>query len=186
MPTVPNTWAVLQAMQYLIQTQVLVSSVSPFSLWTPDDQLKYGTDNPNGSITNCIHIGVPKEWASNNLYPNQCHIIPPMSESVSRHALGGKVWDEDEIIVLFWVSRKDDYYAAMKTIVAMRDAIYPMLAQHAELPGAPTVVAGKIRVGGGSGHSGYVINNIIGEDWDGWGFTWWVRQEWFITGGFTN
>src|SRR5690242_17491965 len=106
----PQTWTMLQGLQTTIQNEVLVSSASPFSLFdtTPDvgnpgqvsDATRFGT-NPNGAITNAIYLGVPKDWQMK--YPAQCHIIPPKEDGglSARHALGGKVWLEQDITVRF-------------------------------------------------------------------------------------
>lgn len=183
MPSSSASWTVLQAIQYRIYSEVLVGSpaASPFSTWNATDQTKYGA-NPFGTIGTAIFIGVPKDWPSLAYLPRQCHIIPPMNEHVYWRALGGKTWDEQMLYVRFVFSRYDDWYQTQQDMIAARDAMYAMMAKHAELPNAPTVAASKFQH---PDHAppAYHHDEVIGSEWDCWGFGYWVRQEFYPTLG---
>ena len=192
MPSAPNTVAVLQAIQYRIQQEVLVGGVSPFTLFstTPSssnngqsDAVRYGT-NPNGNCANAIYIGVPKDWPSQRLYPRMCHVIPPPTRDVQRHALGGKVWDWAEVYIRFLFSRKDDWYQTQLDLIAAADVMYGVLTRHAELPGANTVQATTPMKSGQL--PAYHHDGMIGEEYDCWGFLWRVKQEWTVSGGIVQ
>lgn len=179
-PYAPNSWKMLQAVQYRIFSELLVNSVSPFSTWNAADQAKYG-NNPFGQVTTAVYIGVPKDWPSINYCPRQCHIIPATQENVGWRALGGKTWDIQAVYVRILYSRKADWYQTQQDILAARDAMYVMLSSHAELPNAPTVAAAKMT----APHNvpAYHHDGALGEDFDCWGFAYWLRQEWFAPGG---
>jgi hypothetical protein len=181
-PAAPQTWTMLQAIQYRIFAEVLVNGASPFSTWNATDQAKYG-DNPFGAVSTAIYIGVPKDWPAINYVSRMCHIIPATDENVAWRALGGKTWDQQFIYVRFLYSRKSDWYQTQQDLLAARDAMYVMMSAHAELPNAPTVAAAKMV----PPHNipAYHHDNAIGEDWDCWGFAYWTRQEWFAPGGIS-
>src|SRR5579872_298823 len=166
MPVAPQSWAVLQAIQYRIWNEVKVGGVSPFTPFIPGDQAKYG-GNPQGTIANAVYIGVPKDW--NITYTRQCHVIPFMREDVSWRALGGKVWDDADVYVRYCFNRvKVDWYQTEQDLINARDATYVTFAQHAELPFTPIVRAVKpmqVRQ-----VPAYHHDEVIGRDWDCWGF----------------
>lgn len=179
MPTAPQTWAVLQAIQYRIWNEVKVGGVSPFSTFSAADQTAFGT-NPEGTVTTAVYIGVPKDWDVSE-YPKQCHIIPPMQENVYWRGLGGKVWDEQSIYVRVCVSRHDNWYQAQQDIINARDAMYTVFSKHAELPFTPIVRATKAMQP--RQIPAYHHDQAIGVDWDCWGFLLWLNQEWFVSAG---
>lgn len=193
MPFAPNTTAVLQAIQYRVQQEVLVNSASPFTAFSTaantgnpsgvSDATRYGT-NPNGTITNAIFIGVPKDWPSLRLYPRMCHVIPPPMRDVERHALGGKVWDWSQVYIRFIFQRKDDWYQNQLDLIAAADVMYGVLTRHAELPGASTVQATTPMKSGQL--PAYHHEEMVGEEYDCWGFLWRVKQEWTVSGGIVQ
>lgn len=180
MPVSPQTWAVLQAIQYRVWNEVQVGGVSPFSAFNPADQAKFG-NNPQGTIANAVYIGVPKDWDSSQ-YPRQCHIIPFMTENVQRRALGGKVWDDGDVYIRVVFNRHDDWYQTMQDIIAARDAMQVILIKHAELPITPIVRAVQPRTP--RQIPAYHHDEAIGVDWDCWGFLLHTSQEWFAPTGF--
>ena len=182
MPTAPQTWTALQALQWRMFNEVLVNSASPFSTLSsnqnPDnpgnvsDATRYGT-NPFGTVTTAVIIGVPKAWPA--LYPKQCHIIPPMHAKVHWRALGGKTWDEKIAIVRFVFQRTNDWYQTQQDLINAADATYAMLAKHAEMVNAPTVAASRVEPM--PQIPAYHHDEVIGVDFDCWGFGVWMRQE---------
>ncbi len=184
MPSAPQTWTMLQALQARIFNEVLVGGVSPFSTWNTTDQARFGVNSfaTGGQVTTAIYIGVPKDWAAINYLPKQCHIIPPTPETVHRRNLGGHIWDEAHVSVFFRFSRKQDWYQAQQDLIAARDAAWPIFLRHAELPNAPTVSASNL-VPQPAGQTAYSIINVAGEDFDQWGFTFYLRQEWSVASG---
>lgn len=190
MPSAPNSWQMYQAIQYLIFNECKVGGVTPFSPFSiapntsnpgsASDQTRYGA-NPQGTVTSAIYIGVPKDWTK--LYPKQVHIIPPMGEEVFRRAFGGKVWDWQDVLIRVVMSRKDDWYQSQQDIIAARDALWPVLTRHAELPNAPGVVASLPAPVTSMPAYGVEAGMPIGLEWDYWCFRWRIKQEWSVTGG---
>lgn len=193
MASTPNTYAILQQIQWQIFTGLLINGVSPFTPWSTvanpldpsgrSDLVKYGA-NPNGTITTAIYLGMPKNPST--LYSLQCHVIPPPSENVVRRAFGGKVWDERWIYVRFLGENTTDWYSVQQTLITLRDAMHPFMLHHAEMPNTPEVIASK-EVAQHSGlPTGFHRDTLVGREWDCWGFIWWVRGEYMLTGGFMS
>lgn len=191
MPTQANSWAMYQAVQYLIFTECLVGGVSPFTALSAaantanpggvSDLVRYGT-NPNGTVTTAVIIGVPKDMT--NRYATQCWVVPPVSENVYRVAFGGKSWDYQDVVVQCRTLRSGagaDWYAAQQTLINIRDALYAVMLKHAELPGAANVQASKPEVW--SGAPAYTPVVEAGLEWDTWTFKWRLKQEYTIVGG---
>src|SRR6185312_5578320 len=189
----PNTLNVLQSIQYRIFTEVLVSSASPFTSWAltpnPDnpgsvsDYTRFGT-NRQGQVTTAIYIGMPK--VPNPNYPVQCHIIPPFQGQIYRKSMGGKVFDEQSIYIRFLSLNVGDWYDNQISMMALRDVAVPMIQRHAEMPGGIAPTASKEMPGGNGMPTGYNRVEVIGREWDTWGFVWWVRQEYTLTDGFVT
>jgi hypothetical protein len=196
----PNTWTVLQAIQTRIQLDLTVNdsnhpvtAASPFTALRPDngDNVFYAAPNIGATTPTAIFIGEPPEWQS-SVYLRQCHIIPPAPESVARHALGGKIWDESHITVQFayrrasatWTNSDQRWYVNMQDLLAARDAMQVLLAKHAELPNATMVQATKALPAGPISGLGHI--DMEGDTWDLWSFVWWVRQEWTVQGGIVQ
>jgi hypothetical protein len=192
MSSVPNTPLILQAVQYALFTNIKIGGVSPFTAWNTSpnpanpgsvsDLTRFGT-NPLGTVSNALYIGAPKEM--NTLYSTQCHIIPTMDETVVRRAFGGKVWHERWIYFRVVMNNTTDWYGTQTNIITLADVIHPYLMQHAELPNAPAVIASKEMARGGM-PIGYHRDEIVGREWDCWGFVWWFREEYAVSGGFVT
>jgi len=196
MYTAPDTWHMLQAIQYRVQSEVLVNAstgvydpagVSPFDAWsiTPDpsdqqsDYARYGTSNPVGTCANAIYIGHPREVKSK--YGAWAEIVPG-DENVYRRAFGGKIWDESFVYFRVVVKYLPDWFATWKQIVNIRDACHVVIAKHAELPDAPTVQAVKEEV---SKHdpTGFFFDEFLGRSYICWATIWWHRQMWNASTG---
>jgi hypothetical protein len=198
MATGPNTLSIMQAIQYRIFTEVLLNGVSPFTQWTAtpnaqnpnnaSDLVRFGT-NPlasPGSVTTAIYIGMPK--APNTNYPIQCHIIPPPSELVYRKTYGGHVFDEKWVYVRILYDNTNGWYENQQQMMVLRDVMHPIIQRHAEMPGAASVTAAKEVATHAGLPTGFdrVILPGTGHEWDTWGFIWWTREEYVISGGFVS
>ena len=168
MPSQAQTFAVLKGVQSFVQTNFLVGGASPFSPFNAADATKYG-------VTNAIYCGVPKDITA--AYPRQCWIVPVADKPV-RHAVGGKVWDEQHLFINVLYNNVRDWYQTFQDLCAARDAFTAVLLQHAQLPGLPIVAASKLDHA--SAPNGYQFESAIGADWQCWGFTWWLRQEYNV------
>lgn len=173
MPTGPNTWSVLQNAQALVQSSIQINSASPFTLFSAEDQAKYGS-------TNAIYIGSPKDM--NVAYQYQCHLVAT-SENVYRRSFGGKVWDELLVNIRVWGNNQSDWYATEQQMFAIRDVFQQMLMQHAELPGSNVVQASKEEARGAGGMNGFFFAQELGFDWYCWGTTWWFKSQWNVSTG---
>ncbi len=198
MASQPQTWTVLQAIQYqlftgLIVTDSQVTNASPFSTWlntanpqnpgSVSDLTRFGT-NPNGTVTTAIYVGMPKDY--DITYPRQCHVIPPPQEAVMRHAFGGKVWDEAWVYIRLCYLNVNNWYENQQDLYTARDVLHPFIAHHAELPGADTVIATKEVAHASGMPTGYYRDSFVDREWDCLGIIWWARQEYQVTGGFVS
>src|SRR5690348_4883855 len=171
----PQTWAMLQAVQYRVWSEVLVAAASPFTPFTTganpenpaavSDLTRFGT-NPQGSVLNAVYINMPKVY--NAGYPRQCHIAP-LPELVYRRALGGKVWHETICHVRMAFNATTDRYQALQDLVNAADAAHVVMNKHAELPQVATVQAVREEAQSHGIPNGYWDESILGEDWLCWG-----------------
>jgi hypothetical protein len=180
MPTAPTTWAMIKAVQARIQASVLVtdsqvSNASPFTAFTAADQTLYGP-----GITNAIYPWNPKDLV--NEYPRQCHIAP-VEELVYRRNFAGQVWDEMTLHVSFLYKVTTSAFQVHQDMIAARDVMHLVVGEFCELPGVGTVAAARGSTSGSHGPSGPYYLTIAGQDWYCWGFPWWYRQTYSITGG---
>ncbi len=182
MASVPQTWKALQALQWTIYHEVQVGGGSPFAPFTAADQAKWG-NNPNGTVATAIYFGEPPKKL-NPGYIYQCFIIPD-TESVTWRAAGGKVFDELQCYLFVAGLYTTDFLTVVQTIIAIRDAMHPVLMTHAQQQNAPTVVAAKPGAPSGDRIHGFHHRQFNGADYYCWGVTRWVRQEWSIPNGIT-
>src|SRR5579875_1607214 len=142
LPSSPQTLACLQAMQSIILTEALVSSASPFAALSASDAARYG-------VSNAVFVGRPKDFKDAYL-PQCCLWIPPERDSAQLIAYAGRATAEFEATIQVFTDLRGDWYAGEQQILAIRDALWPVLLRHARLGGSvPTVIEGQARPGRG-------------------------------------
>ncbi len=179
MPSQPQTFNDLQAWQLTVQNEVLIGGTSPFPLLSSADATLYGATATPGT-DRAIFLGVPKDTTTN--YPYQCWMTP-IGEKVYRKALGGIIFDEIEVYILVRGNWTTNGYAVQKQIWAIRDALHPIIAKHAEQPGATEVYAARWDPSGKGGPQGFFMDPGLGLEWYCWGTTRWIRRQWSVSGG---
>lgn len=192
MANAPNTWAVLQAVQYRIQNEVTTNGVaggpSYFSAWNTSassanpggvsDFTRY-SPNPFGTINNVIYLGLPKDFTTS--YPIQCAITPV--DDLVQWRSNPRVFDEINLYLCCWFYYKDDWFGTMKTATQIRDQLQVVIQSHAELPNVPEVVAARQKSAAKGLHTGWFFDEMLGNDWLCYATTWWHRQEWTVPAG---
>ena len=172
----PGTLAILQAMQSLPVAEALISGSSPFAALSASDATRYG-------VSRAVFVGRPKDF--NDGYLPQCNLwIPPSDESrqVSQLAgYAGRVMAWIEVIGQAFVDMCQDWYAGEQQILALRDAIWPVVLKH-ELLGAalPSVIEAQAEEG-----RGLCYQEVAGTEYRCFEWRWLVRQQWSISGGRT-
>jgi hypothetical protein len=191
----PNTWGMLQALQWRIQNEVTSTAtpggLSYFTPWNetpssanPGGISDYARYSPNSSagaglITNAIYLGFPKDFTTS--YKMQCAIIPNDDMVIWRS--NPRVFDELNIYLRCWFYYKDDWFSVMQTALAVRDQLQVVIQSHAELPAIPEVQAVKQKAGAKGLPAGFFFDDVLGGDWLCYATTWWHRQEWTVPGG---
>lgn len=173
LPAQPATFAALQAMQALILSECLVGGASPFAALSSADAARYG-------VANAVFIGRPKDFK--DTYLPQCSLcIPPDGELVEPATYAGRAFAEFEARVEVFADVRGDWYAAEQQILAIRDALWPVLLRHTRLGGTvPTVVASEARPG-----RGLCYEHVAGGEYRCYEARWWVRQQFAIASGRT-
>jgi hypothetical protein len=179
LPTSPQTFAALQAMQGIILNECLVSSASPFAALSAADTTRYG-------VSRAVFIGKPKDFK--DAYLPQCNLwVPPGDEQAQPVELIGyassgstaRVEDQIEAIVTVYVDLRTDWYAGEQSILQIRDALWPALLHHEKLGGS---VAGVIESWAREGR-GLCYEQVAGVDYRCYEVLWGFRQQWSLTGG---
>ena len=169
LPAQPATLAALQAMQSLILAECRVGGVTPFAPLTAADAARYG-------VANAVFVGRPKDFKDAYL-PQCCLWIPPERDSAQLIAYAGRATAEFEATIQVFTDLRGDWYAGEQQILAIRDALWPVLLRHARLGGsAPTVIEGQARPG-----RGLCYEQIAGGEYRCFEATWWVRQQFALT-----
>jgi hypothetical protein len=173
LPSQPNTFGALQAMQSLILNECLVAGVSPFAALSAGDATRYG-------IARAVFIGRPKDFA--DAYLPQCCIWLPSdtnAESVELAGYAGRARSTFAARVLLLVDQRTDWYAAEQQILTLRDALWPVLLRHAQLGGVDaSVTASEAFVG-----RGLCYEQVAGVQYRCFEAIWRVRQQWQVSGG---
>ena len=173
LPSQPNTFAALQAMQTLILSECLVAGVSPFAPLSATDAARYG-------VARAVFVGRPKDFS--DAYLPQCCVWLPAETSgdtVELAGYAGRATSTFAARVLLLVDQRSDWYAAEQQILALRDALWPVLLRHAQLGGTvPSVTATAAFVG-----RGLCYEQVAGVQYRGFEAVWRVRQQWQVTGG---
>lgn len=188
MASAPQTFNVLMGIQWRIQNEVKVGGLSPFTAWnhaasisnpgSESDFTRYST-NPNGTITNAIYAGFPKDFTTS--YPVQCAIIPNDDKVYWR--ANPRVYDEMNFYIRCWFYYKDDWYGVMQTALAVRDQLQTVIMQHAELTTVAEVEAAKQMNSAKGLGVGFFFDEMLGNDWLCYATTWWHRQQWNVPSG---
>jgi len=173
LPSQPDTFGALQAMQSLILSECLVAGVSPFAALSAGDASRYG-------VAHAVFIGRPKDFS--DAYLPQCCIWLPSDthgETVELAGYAGRALSSFAAHVLLLVDQRTDWYAAEQQILTLRDALWPVLLRHAQLGGAvASVTASEAFVG-----RGLCYEQIAGVQYRCFEAIWRVRQQWQVSGG---
>jgi hypothetical protein len=169
----PNTLGVLQAMQGLILGNVLVGGVSPWAPLSAADAMRFG-------VTAAVFIGRPKDFK--DVYLPQCCLWAPEHEEARQPVevvgFSGRVYGTLEVTVQAFVDVRTDWYAGEQTILAIRDALWPVVLRHRLLGGAAGVTGAEAREG-----RGLCYEQVTGVEYRCYELFWRVEQQWRITGG---
>ena len=173
LPSQPDTFGALQAMQSLILNECLVAGVSPFAALSASDATRYG-------VARAVFIGRPKDFSDAYL-PQCCIWLPsdPHAETVETEGYVGRALSTFAARVLLVVDQRTDWYAAERQILTLRDALWPVLLRHAQLGGTvASVTASEAFVG-----RGLCYEQIAGVQYRCFEAIWRVRQQWQVSGG---
>lgn len=173
LPSQPDTFGALQAMQSLILNECLVAGVSPFAALSAADATRYG-------IARAVFIGRSKDFS--DAYLPQCCIWLPSdtnAETVEMSGYAGRALSTFAAHILLLVDQRTDWYAAEQQILTLRDVLWPVLLRHAQLGGAvASVIASEAFVG-----RGLCYEQIAGVQYRCFEAIWRVRQQWQVSGG---
>lgn len=173
-PTAPNTLAVLRAVQTLILNDVLIGGGSPFAALGSTDAARYG-------VARAVYIGAPKDFR--DAYLPQCHLVAE-DEAVALVGAQGRASDE-LLIRLTVVVDFTDWWAAEQNILALRDAIWPVLLAHLR-GGAGTgtsFVALDLPQTAPERQNGFALMEVAGVWYRTWTTHLLARQVWAAAGG---
>ena len=172
LPSQPDTFGALQAMQSLILSECLVAGVSPFAVLSAGDASRYG-------VSHAVFIGRPKDFS--DAYLPQCCIWLPSdthAETVALAGYAGRAVSTFAARVLLLVDQRTDWYAAEQQILTLRDALWPVLLRHAQLGGTiASATASEAFVG-----RGLCYEQIAGVQYRCFEAIWRVRQQWQVSG----
>ena len=170
----PGSLGILQAMQSTILAEALIGGVSPFAALSAADQARYG-------VARSVFIGRPKDF--NDGYLPQCNLwIPPSDESRQMSEIVGyvgRVMSWIEVIGQVFVDMRADWYAGEQQILAIRDALWPVVLKH-ELLSASVASIAEAQAEEGRG---LCYESVAGVEYRCFEWRWLVRQQWQIAGG---
>ncbi len=171
LPSQPDSLGVLQAMQSLILAECLVGGVTPFAALSAADVLRYG-------VAHAVFLGRPKDFADAYL-PQCCLWVPEGGDSVALTGYAGRATSELEVHVEVFVDLRTDWYTGEQQVLAIRDALWPVLLHHERLSGIlPSVLACEARTG-----RGLCYETVAGATYRRYEAIWLVRQQWINSGG---
>lgn len=172
LPTQPDTFGALRAMQSLILSECLVASVSPFAPLSSADATRYG-------IARAVFVGRPKDFS--DAYLPQCCVYLPLdgkADTVEMVGYAGRARSTFDAHVLLLVDQRSDWYAAEQQILALRDALWPVLLRHAQLGGTvPSVTSSEALVG-----RGLCYEQVAGVQYRCFEAIWRIQQQWQLSG----
>lgn len=175
LPSQPDTFGALRAMQSLILSECLVAGVSPFAPLSAGDAARYG-------VTRAVFVGRPKDFSDAYL-PQCCIWLPPDTRNgaIAMQSYAGRALATFDAHVLLLVDQRADWYAAEQQILALRDALWPVMLRHALLGGAVASVTAAEAVAG----RGLYYEQVAGVQYRGFEAIWRVRQQWQISAGLS-
>ena len=176
LPSQPDTFGALRAMQSLILGECLVAGVSPFAALSASDATRYG-------VARAVFVGRPKDFS--DAYLPQCCIWLPSdanTDTVELTGYAGRALSTFDACVLLLVDQRTDWYAAELQILTLRDALWPVLLRHAQLGGTfASVSASEAFVG-----RGLCYEEVAGVQYRCFEAIWRVRQQWQVVGGLVG
>jgi len=142
LPAQPESLGVLQSMQSLILAECLISGATPFAPLSAADALRFG-------VASAAFLGRPMEFA--DVFLPQCSLwVPEGGDSAALAGYAGRASSALEVHVEVAVDLRTDWYAAEQQIIAIRDALWPLLLCHEQLGGTlPSVLTCEVRPGRG-------------------------------------
>lgn len=167
--SVPSTLAVLQAMQSIIIAETLIVGVSPFAALSAGDAARYG-------VARSVFIGKPKDF--NDGYLPQCNLwVPPSDESRQQSEMVGyvgRIFSWIEVIGQVFVDMRADWYLGEQKILAIRDALWPVVLKHEALGGTVnSVVESQAEES-----RGLCYESVASVEYRCFEWRWLVRQHW--------
>lgn len=171
LPAQPDSLGALQAMQSLILSECLVSGTTPFAALSSADALRYG-------VSHAVFVGRPKDFA--DAYLPQCSLwVPEGGDSAALGGYAGRATSDLEVHVEVFVDLRTDWYAGEQQILAIRDALWPVLLGHERLGGAlASALTCEARAG-----RGLCYETVAGMTYRCYEAVWLVRQQWTLSGG---
>jgi hypothetical protein len=173
LPSHPDTFGALQAMQSLILSECLVAGVSPFAALSASDAIHYG-------VARAVFIGRPKDFSDVYL-PLCCIWLPSNTNAETMEMAGytGRALSTFAAHMLVLVDQRTDSHAAEQQILTLRDALWPVLLRHGQLGGTvASVTASEAFIG-----RGLCYEQIAGVQYRGFEAIWRVRRQWQVSGG---
>jgi hypothetical protein len=110
----------------------------------------------------------------------QCSLwVPEGGDSVALTGYAGRATSELEVHVEVFVDLRTDWYTGEQQVLAIRDAVWPVLLHHEKLGGIlPSVLACEARTG-----RGLCYETVAGAMYRCYEAIWLVRQQWTKSGG---
>ncbi len=173
LPSQPDSLGVLQAMQSLILSECLVGGITPFAALSSADALRYG-------VAHAVFVGRPKDFADAYL-PQCCLWVPEGGDRAALTGYAGRASSDLDVHVEVFADQRADWYAGEQQILAIRDALWPVLLRHEQLGGTvPSVSTCEARTG-----RGLCYETVAGVTYRCYEAIWLARQQWTLSGGRT-
>jgi hypothetical protein len=173
-PNAPNTLGVLRALQTLLLNNALIGGTSPFASLGSADATRYG-------VTRAIYIGAPKDFKDG--YLPQCQLV---AEGDAVQVIGAQGRVADALLVrIMAVADFTDWWAGEQSILALRDAIWPVLVAHVRggASAGTGFVALELPDAQPQGSDGFEMLEVAGVWYRTWTCHVLARQVWAPAGG---
>ena len=176
-PGAPNTLGVLQAVQTMLLNDVLVGGSSPFAALNSTDAARYG-------VARAVYIGAPKDFKDG--YLPQCQIVAE-EDAVTLAGVQGRATDA-LLVRITAVVDFTDWWVAEQGILALRDAIWPVLLTH--LRGGASAGTGFVALDlpetRPQARDGFDLLEVAGVWYRSWTCHILARQVWAASGGLVT